>query len=80
VQARLTVVAPVPLTVVGAETSVLLRHGETTPATVFVRIERAALPTGTVALMFRAEAALATGARVAVECPGAFFAPTERAL
>ncbi|MGB5733668.1 MAG: cytochrome c oxidase accessory protein CcoG [Thiohalocapsa sp.] len=65
----------VPIELVGADEPFKVRHGEVTPAMVFVKIKRKDLGSESVPVFFHAQAALPTGADASTERESAFFGP-----
>ncbi|MGB5832784.1 MAG: cytochrome c oxidase accessory protein CcoG [Thiohalocapsa sp.] len=65
----------VPIELVGAEEPFTIKHGEVTPATVFVKIKRKDLDAESVPVTFHAQAELPTGADISTERESAFFGP-----
>ena len=67
--------SPVPIELIGAEEPVRIKHGEVTPAMVFVKIKRADLTSDDVPVTFQVHAQLPSGADVSTERASAFFGP-----
>jgi len=67
--------SPVPIEVVGADEPFRIKHGEVTPAIVFVKIKRKNLSSETVPVTFFAQAQLPSGADVSTKRESAFFGP-----
>ena len=65
----------VPIELIGAEQPFKIKHGEVTPAIVFVKIKRKELGAESVPVFFYAQAELPTGADVSTERESAFFGP-----
>jgi cytochrome c oxidase accessory protein FixG len=65
----------VPIELVGAEKPFKIKHGEVTPAIVFVKIKRKDLGSESVPVTFYAKAQLPTGADVSTQRESAFFGP-----
>ncbi len=70
--------AGAPLQLVGADEPFHLKHGEVTPAIVFVKIKRRDLNAEHIPLTFHAEATLPTGEKADAERESAFFGPRPR--
>lgn len=68
--------ASVPLTLVGAEGPVLAKHGEVTPAIVFVKIKRSHLDGESIPVTFHATTELPNGSQFSAERENAFFGPS----
>ncbi len=64
-----------PVTLSGAESGIAAKHGEVTPGTVYVKIDRGDLGEERVPLTFVATAALADGTEVESRRESAFFGP-----
>ena len=67
--------SPVPIELVGADQPFRIKHGEVTPAIVFVKIKRKDLSSESVPVTFFAQAQLPTGADVSTTRESAFFGP-----
>jgi polyferredoxin len=67
--------SPVPIELVGADEPFRIKHGEVTPAIVFVKIKRKDLSSESVPVTFFAQAQLPTGADVSTTRESAFFGP-----
>ncbi len=65
----------VPIELIGAEEPFKIKHGEVTPAIVFVKIKRKELVSESVPVTFYAQAQLPTGVDVSTERESAFFGP-----
>jgi cytochrome c oxidase accessory protein FixG len=76
-EVKLSVDASAPITVVGAEETIVAKHGEVTPAVVFVKIHKADLTGETVPVEFYAEAQVPTGATIKASRESAFFGPRQ---
>jgi hypothetical protein len=70
-----TAESPVPIELVGAEEPFAVKHGEVTPAIVFVKIKKKDLTQETVPVTFFAEAQVPGGEAVSAERESAFFGP-----
>ena len=70
-----SVEAGVPITVIGAEEPILIKHGEVTPVIVFVKIKRKDLGTESIPLTFVATPTLPSGAEIEAVRESAFFGP-----
>jgi cytochrome c oxidase accessory protein FixG len=67
--------SPVPIQLIGAEEPIRIKHGEVTPAMVFVKIKQADLTSDDVPVTFQVHAQLPSGADVSTERASAFFGP-----
>ncbi|NBC50057.1 MAG: cytochrome c oxidase accessory protein CcoG [Gammaproteobacteria bacterium] len=68
--------APVPLTLMGAEEPIAVKHGEVTPAIVFIKIGRSDLDGERLPVTFVATTQLPDGTQVSAERENAFFGPS----
>jgi cytochrome c oxidase accessory protein FixG len=75
IDVRISASAEVPITLVGAEEPIHTKHGEVTPAMVFVRIKRRDLTTESVPLTFYAESERPDGKAIRTDRDSAFFGP-----
>jgi len=64
-----------PMEVVGAEVPIKAKHGETTPAIVFVKIHRGDLDAESVPVTFRVSAELPNGTEISAARESGFFGP-----
>jgi cytochrome c oxidase accessory protein FixG len=67
--------SPVPIELVGADEPFRIKHGEVTPAIVFIKIKRKDLPSESLPVTFFAHAQLPTGADISTTRESAFFGP-----
>ncbi|ESQ13496.1 MAG TPA: cytochrome c oxidase accessory protein CcoG [Chromatiaceae bacterium] len=67
--------ATVPIELIGAEQPFSIKHGEVTPAIVFIKIKPENLQTESVPITFFAQARLPTGTDVSTQRESAFFGP-----
>jgi cytochrome c oxidase accessory protein FixG len=74
-QVTISAESSAPITLVGAEQPFEVKHGEVSPAIVFVKIARKDLPSETVPVIFHAKAVLPDGRDISTERESAFFGP-----
>ncbi|MCF7989443.1 MAG: cytochrome c oxidase accessory protein CcoG [Thiohalocapsa sp.] len=74
-QVTISAESPAPITLVGADEPFQVKHGEVSPAIVFVKIARKDLPSETVPVIFHAKAVLPDGRDISTERESAFFGP-----
>jgi polyferredoxin len=67
--------SPVPIQLVGAEEPVVSKHGEVTPAMVFVKVKKADLQSESIPVTFYATATSAAGTELSTQRESAFFGP-----
>jgi cytochrome c oxidase accessory protein FixG len=72
---RISVEGSVPFSFTGAEEPIAARHGQVTPAMVFVKVKRSDLDGQSIPLDFVAEAELPDGTTVSATRESAFFGP-----
>lgn len=75
-QLRISAEASVPLTLVGAEDRIEAKHGEVTPAIVFVKIKRQDLTGESLPVTFHATTETPTGTPITAARESAFFGPS----
>jgi cytochrome c oxidase accessory protein FixG len=67
--------SPKPIELIGADGPIKAKHGEVTPANVFVKLPKKDLDSESVPVSFRVSATLSNGTEISAERQSAFFGP-----
>ena len=67
--------SPKPIDLIGADQPIKAKHGEVTPANVFVKLHKKDLDSESVPVSFRVSATLSDGTEISAERESAFFGP-----
>jgi cytochrome c oxidase accessory protein FixG len=76
-QLTISVQSAVPVELLGAEEPIFAKHGEVTPAIMFVKVKKADLVAESIPITFHASAASASGSDVSTKRESAFFGPRQ---
>jgi polyferredoxin len=76
-QLTISAQSAVPVELLGAEEPIFAKHGEVTPAIVFVKVKKADLVAENIPITFHASATSASGSDVSTKRESAFFGPRQ---